>query len=199
MPQLLSYTHPELYDPLKDPSLAPGEHGKVFFRWVSGYYAHGDTLETLAQRDALSDPRPSIENMSPDDLIQNIYEEGAQPDHMDSILARSCSKQGTFERLREAALFPSQATASDREWGEIEFRFTWCDRAVWLLVWSAWAFKADVAKNAKEAKDSDSEKKQMRKTSMVCIRGANHFVSDCMTCDHGYTPDRVLTAVGTLG
>ena len=147
----------------------------MFLRWVSGYYAHGDTVETLAQRDALSEPRPSIENMSPEDLIQNVYEEGAKPDHMDLLLVRIGNKQGTFERLRAAALFPSQATASDREWGEIEFRFIWCDHAVWSLVWSAWTFKAEMAEKAKEGKDS--EKKRMRKSSMVCIRGANHFVS----------------------
>lgn len=174
MPQLLCYHPPDLYDPLKDPSVAPGEHGKWFLRWISGYYAHGDTLEALAQRDALSEPRPSIENMSPADLIQNIYEEGTQPDHMDLLLARRGYKQGTFERLRVAALFPSQATVSDRQWGEIEFRFVWCDRAVWLLVWSAWAFKAEIGEEAKEGKDSE---KRMRKCSMACIRGANHFVS----------------------
>lgn len=182
MPQLLCYHPPGLYDPLKDPSVAPGEHGKVFLRWVSGYYAHGDTLETLVQRDALSEPLPSIENMSPEDLIQNVYEEGAQPDHMDLLLARSGNRQGTFERLRAAALFPSQDTASDREWGEIEFRFVWCDRAVWLLVWSAWEFKAEIAEKAR-----DSERR-MRKCSMACIRGANHFA-------HWDEPERTLSVL----
>ena len=178
MPLLLSYPHPDLYDPVRDPSLAPEEQGKAFLRWVSGYYAHGDTLETLAQRDTLSDPRPSIENMSPDDLIQNLYAEGARPDHMDLIVLQSGHQQGTFERNRVAALSPSQATASDREWGEIEFKFIWGERSAWLFVWGAWEFKADMAKNAKEGKDS--EKKQTRKTSMVCIPGGNHFVSACM-------------------
>jgi len=186
VPLLLSYHHPDLYDPVRDPTLAPGEHGKVFLRWVSGYYAHGDTLETLAQRDTLPDPRPSIENMSPDDLVQNLYAEAAQPDHMDLILLQSSYKHGTWERIRVAALFPSQATASDREWGEIEFRFIWCDRSAWLFIWGAWEFKADVAKNAKEGKGS--EKKQMRKTSTVCIRGGNHFA-------HWDDPERTLSVL----
>lgn len=156
---------------MTDPSVAPGEHGKVFLRWISGYYAHGDTLETLAQRDALSEPCPSIENMSPEDLNHNVYEEGAQHDHMDLLFMRSGAKQGAFERLRLAALFPSHDSARDREWGEVELRFVWCDRAVWLLVWCAWQFKAEIAKYAR-----DSEEKRMRKCSMACIRGANHFV-----------------------
>jgi pimeloyl-ACP methyl ester carboxylesterase len=195
VPQLLCYHPPGLYDPLKDPSVAPGEHGKVFLTWVSGYYAHGDTLETLAQRDALLEPRPSIENMSPEDLTQNVYEEGAQPDHMDLLLVRSGYRQGTFERLHKAMLFPSQDTASDREWGEIELRFVWCDRAVWLLVWSAWEFKAEIAEKA-----GDSEKR-MRKCLMACIRGANHFVGNSLGLA---IMDTLLTrfylsAVGALG
>jgi len=185
MPQLLCYQPPKLYDPLRDPSVAPGEHGKVFLRWISGYYAHGDTVEMLEQRDALPERRPSVENMSPEDLIQNVYAEGTQPEHMDLLLVRSGVKQGTFERIREAALFPSQDTENDREWGEIELRFVWCDRAAWLLVWSAWAFKAEMAENIKEAKDS---KKRMRKTSMVCIRGANHFA-------HWDEPERTLSVL----
>ena len=87
--------------------------------WVSRYYAHGDMLETLAQRDALSEPRPSVENMSLEDLLQNVYGEAAQPDGMDLLLVYSSSKQGTFDRLHEATLFPSQGTASDKEWGNL--------------------------------------------------------------------------------
>ncbi|KAN0131574.1 alpha/beta-hydrolase [Lactarius tabidus] len=169
VPQLLCYHPPGLYDLLKDPSVAPGEHGKVFLTWVSGYYAHGDTLETLAQCDTLLEPHLSIENMLPEDLTQNVYEEGAQPDHMDLLLVHSGYRQGTFERLHKAVLFPSQDTASNREWGEIELRYVWCDCAVWLLIWSAWEFKAKIAKKA-----GDSEK-QMRKCLMACICGANHL------------------------
>jgi len=173
--KLLGYHPPELYSPLSDPSVPSGERGKAFHTWISGYYAHGDTLETLGQRDALLEPRPSIENMSPDDLVQNVYGEAARPDGMDLLLLYSGSKQGTFDRLHEAAFFPSQATASDREWSEIEFRFVWCDRTVWEVVWGAWAFKAEMAEIAKEGKDS--ENKQMRKSSMVRMHRANHFVS----------------------
>ena len=164
----------------------------MFLRWLSGYYAHGDTLETLAQRDALSEPRPSIENMSPEDLKQNVYEEGTQPDHRDILLMRSGAKQGALERLRAAALFPSHETARDREWGEIELRFVWCDRAVWLLVWSAWQFKAEIAE------DAGDSKKKMRKCSTSCIRGANHFVGVSLALQ-SWIMIRVLSDVGTLG
>lgn len=179
VPQVLGYHPPGLYDPLRDPSVAPGEHGKVFAKWVSGYYAHGDTLETLAQRDALSEPRPSVENMSPEELMQNVYGEAARPDGMDILLAYCCSRQGTFDRLHEAALFPSQATANEREWGEIELRFVWCDHSIWLIVWGARAFKAEMV---------DSEKKRMRKSSMVRMHGANHFA-------HWDEPERTLAVL----
>jgi hypothetical protein len=105
----------------------------------------------------LSEPRPSIENMSPEDLTRNVYEEGAQPDHMDMLLARSDYRQGAFERLHKAALSPSQDTASEREWGEIEFRFVWCDRAAWLLVWSAWEFKAEITEKARLGEEADEK------------------------------------------
>ncbi|KAI9449327.1 alpha/beta-hydrolase [Lactarius psammicola] len=182
VPHLLGYYAPERYDPLRDPSVSPRGHVKAFLRWVSGYYAHGDTLETLAPYDALLEPHPSIENMSPEDLMQNVYEEAAQPDGMDMLLMYSCIKQGTPDRLHEAALFPSQAT----EWGEVEFRFVWCDRTIWVVVWGAWAFEAEMTENAKEGKDS--EKKRMRKCSMVRMRGANHFA-------HWDEPERTLTVL----
>ncbi len=73
----------------------------------------------LARRDALSEPRPSVENMSPEDLLQNVYGKAAQPDGMDLLLVYSGSKQGTFDRLHEAALFPSRGTESDKEWDDL--------------------------------------------------------------------------------
>ncbi|KAH9059876.1 alpha/beta-hydrolase [Lactarius vividus] len=185
VPQLLGYHPPELYNAPRDPSVAPGEHGKVFLTSVSGYFAHGNTPETLA-RDALSEPRPSIENMSPEDFLQNVYDEAAQPDSMDLLLASNGVKQGTFDRLHDAALFPSNATASDREWGEIEFRFVWCDRTIGLIVWGAWAFMAEMAESAKEGKNS--VKKRMRKCSVVRMHGANHFA-------HWDEPERTLTVL----
>ena len=36
--------------------------------WVTSYYAHGDTLETLSIRDALTEPGPTDVRMSPEDL-----------------------------------------------------------------------------------------------------------------------------------
>ncbi|KAH9013654.1 alpha/beta-hydrolase [Lactarius pseudohatsudake] len=182
MPQLLGYHPPERYNLPSNPSVAPGEHGKVFLTSVSGYFAHGDTPETLTH-DALSEPGPSIENMSPEDLLQNLYEEAAKPDSLDFLLIYSGIKQGTFDRLHDAALFPSHATASDREWGDIEFRVVWCDRTIGLIVWGAWAFEAEMAESAKEGKDS--VKKRMRKCSIVRMHGANHFA-------HWDEPERTL-------
>ncbi|KAI9436612.1 alpha/beta-hydrolase [Lactarius indigo] len=184
-PHLLGYHPPAMYDPLSDPSVASGEHTKVFLTWVTGYFSHGDTLETLA-RNVLSEPRSSIENMSPEDLLQNVYEEGAKPDNMDLLMIYNGVKQGTFDRLHDAALFPINATASDKEWGDIEFRFVWCDRTIGLIVWGAWAFKAEMAESAKQGKDS--VKKRMRKSSVVRMHGANHFA-------HWDEPERALTVL----
>ncbi|KAH9015753.1 alpha/beta-hydrolase [Lactarius deliciosus] len=164
---------PNRYNVPSDPSVTPGERGKVFLTSVSGYFAHGDTPETLTH-DTLSEPGPSIENMP------------VKPDSMDMLLTYSGVKQGTFDRLHDAALFPSHATVSDREWGDIEFRVVWCDCTIALIVWGAWAFRAEMTEPAKDGKDS--VKKRMRKCSMVRMHGANHFA-------HWDEPERTLTVL----
>lgn len=160
------------YFPLNDPSIPPEEATKVFSLWITGYYAHGDTPETLSTRNALNEPTPTATRMLPEDLASTFHEAPTLPDGVDSVILQSGPKSGAFSRLREAALFAPQG--SEIAWPNVEFRYVWCDQSVWMMPWGAWSFRAEMEQARRDGK-------LIRTHSIVRMRGANHCVSVAFT------------------
>ncbi|KAI0260307.1 alpha/beta-hydrolase [Gloeopeniophorella convolvens] len=160
---LIGYPIPfDGYNPLRITD--PVQMATAFATWVSSYFSHGDTLDTLSPRDPVLVPRRSILDMSPEEIKRNIYAQPAYPEGADALLMSNGVQHGLWARLRAATLFPPGSSA----WDDIELRYIWCDRSVWLTVVSGWAFEAEVA----EARASG---KRARNHSIVRLHGANHF------------------------
>jgi hypothetical protein len=112
--------------------------------------------------------------MSPEDLALSFYEPPTlMPEGSDTVILQSGFASGVFSRLREAALFaPQNAVVA---WSDVEFRYVWCDRSVWMMPWGIWAFRA-------ETEQANKDGKYVRTHSVVRMRGANHCVSIPFTC-----------------
>lgn len=174
----LGYPFPDgYYFQLNDPSIPPEGATKAFSLWVTGYYAHGDTPETLSTRNAIDEPTPTATRMSPEDLALSFYEPPTlMPEGSDTVILQSGFASGVFSRLREAALFaPQNAVVA---WSDVEFRYVWCDRSVWMMPWGIWAFRA-------ETEQANKDGKYVRTHSVVRMRGANH-------CAHWDEPEKTL-------
>ena len=165
----MGYPYPEgYYVPLNDTSIPPEELTKFFGLWITGYYAHGDTPETLSTRHALDEPTPTVTRMSPEDLAPSFHEPPTLLDGPDSVILQSDIANGVFSRLREAALFASHN--AEVTWPKVEFRYVWCDHSAWVMPWGAWTFRAEMEQARKDGK-------HIRTHSVVRLRGANHCVS----------------------
>ncbi|KAH9165922.1 alpha/beta-hydrolase [Lactarius sanguifluus] len=173
----MGYPFPDgYYTPLNDPSISPEKAMEIFPLWITGYYTHGDTLETLSLRDALDEPSPTITRMSHEDLASTFHEPPTLLDGTDTVIQKGGVDRGAFSRLREVALFAPQNT--EIAWPNVEFRYVWCDRSVWLMPWGIWSFRVEIEQARKDGK-------RIRKHSVVRMRGANH-------CAHWDEPERTL-------
>jgi hypothetical protein len=164
----MGYPLPDGYSlPLNDPSISPEEAMRIFVLWITSYYAHGDTLETLSVHDALNEPSPTAARMSPRDVALVFHQPPTLHNGTDMLILRSGILRGVFSRLREAALFARQN--ADVAWPNVEFRHVWCDHSVWMMPWGAWSFRAEMEQARKDGK-------RIRTHSVVRMRGANHCV-----------------------
>jgi len=173
----MGYPSPDgFYFPLNDPSIPPEDATKIFSLWLTGYYAHGDTPETLSTRDALDEPTPTAMRMSPEDIALVFHEPPTLPNGADAVLLQSGLKSGVFSHLREAALFAPQN--AELAWPNVELRYVWCDQSVWLMPWGARSFRVEMEQAGKDGK-------RIRAHSVVRMRGANH-------CAHWDKPEKTL-------
>ncbi|KAF8265648.1 alpha/beta-hydrolase [Lactarius quietus] len=176
----MGYPSPDGYfSPLDDPSIPPEDALKIFPLWITGYYSHGDTLETLSVRNALDEPAPTATRMSPEDVAFLVHDPPTLPDGADAIILRSDLDSGVFSRLREGALFAPQY--AEVGWPNVEFRYVWCDSSVWMMPWGVWSFRSEIEQARKDGK-------RIRDHSVVRMRGANH-------CAHWDEPEKTLKAL----
>ncbi|KAL5522412.1 hypothetical protein ACEPAG_8428 [Sanghuangporus baumii] len=182
----LGYPPPaKFYNPLSEPSLAAGEGVKLFPSWVSGYYLHGNSSAELEHRNALPEPRPTIETMSKEDIEAALFPPPANPGGSDQILMDTGIRCGLYAALRKAALFPPASSLSNSKlesyWASVTLRYVWCDRSVWEMSWGTWALQSEL-ENAKNVGIYS------RKIQFVKLDGANHFA-------HWDQPERALWAI----
>ncbi|KAI0668266.1 hypothetical protein C8Q78DRAFT_980478 [Trametes maxima] len=159
------------YHPLFDPEIPPEDRGRAFSNWVSGYYNHGDTFETLQKKTPLQDPPPTLSVLTPEEVARTQCLPPGAPGGSDALLLEIGLKVGVFAALKDSALYlPGRNQDSKRgdAWPNVEVRHVSCERSVWELPVGTWALK-------KELETAKQNGKPLRIVKMVLIRGANHF------------------------
>ncbi|KAI0821753.1 hypothetical protein BC628DRAFT_1412722 [Trametes gibbosa] len=168
--RLLGYPPPATggYHPLFDPELLPENRDQEFSDWVSGYYDHGDTFETLEQKTPLRSPPPTISTLTSEEVAEALYLPPGSPGGSDDALLKSGIRLDMFKKLKERALYLRDGPLLDDAWPNVEVRYVSCGRSVWELAWCTWALRH-------ELQVAKQEGLPMRKVGMAHIREANHF------------------------
>ncbi|KAI0635826.1 hypothetical protein C8Q77DRAFT_1099815 [Trametes polyzona] len=120
VPLGLPWPERRLYSPIFDDTIPPEERMRVFLGWISGYFKHGDTLETLEAKTPLQIPQPTASTFSTEEMEQFIHIPPGEPGGSDQILFEMGAKLGLFVTLRERALYLSR-TEGDT-WRDVEVR-----------------------------------------------------------------------------
>ncbi|KAI0641980.1 hypothetical protein C8Q79DRAFT_929513 [Trametes meyenii] len=171
---LLGYRLPEddPYNPFFDTSLTYEERGSVFTNWVTSYFAHDDIPDKLERRSAI---RTTLSTMTGSDFAATVHIPPGAPGGSDWALLHGCVSLGICETLRKGALSlsedgrkPDGTAVIGDEWRRVEVRYVWGDHSIWEVPYGAHALRLEIA-NAKR------DGRQIRSTTTLCIRGANHF------------------------
>lgn len=167
----LGYPVPEdKYHPLEDESIPPQDRPMAFSKWVSGYYTHGNSPADLERRRPLDDPPPTILGMTMEEVQSCFHEKPAGPGGSDALLLVGGIATGLNTALRKSAFFPEDSEGKGDDWADIELRYLWCDRSVYEMPWGTWALRSELDEAKKKGL-------RMRNVTIVCLPGANHFVS----------------------
>ncbi|KAH9940404.1 uncharacterized protein BXZ73DRAFT_98840 [Epithele typhae] len=153
---------PDPYDPFLDPDTFEGSIADLL-DWVSGYWTHGSSIDTLARRTPAED-RPPTARTLPGDLV---HQPPGAPGGSDQVLVAEGIRVDVFRALWEGALVLPAAEGARRRWGALEVRAVWCDRSTWEIVHAAWAVRGLATEPPVAA--------GRRRVGTVRIRGANHF------------------------
>jgi hypothetical protein len=154
------------YHPFEDQSLTPGEANELFALWVTGYYQHGTTADQFEHRTALKDPPPTIATMQQEDIATALHVIPDMTKFTDGIILSGWQKQNLGESLRTRLMYPSDMNSS---WANIQLKYIWCDMSVWEMPWGA-------LKLEEELEGAKTAGKPFRTTSVLRMRGSNHFV-----------------------
>ncbi|KAI0358230.1 hypothetical protein OH77DRAFT_1518926 [Trametes cingulata] len=164
---LLGYPFPEKdwYDPLHDTSLSYEERGQAFTKWITAYFAHGETLDEFKQRTPLRDPPSTIAAMTKEEFETTVHVPPGLPHGSDWSVLYGCFQLGVYDNLRKGALY---LTNAENEWSHVEVRYVWGDHSVWEVPYAAQLLREEVA----EAKKCG---KPIRNVTTLRVKGANHF------------------------
>ncbi|KAI0350957.1 hypothetical protein OH77DRAFT_1412060 [Trametes cingulata] len=157
------------YNPLFDPEIPEAERERAFTNWVSGYYVHGDTPDTLERKTPLREPPPTLSTLTPEEVGRMLYLPPGAPGGSDAILVEMGIKLGLFESMREGALYMRRGEDTGDGWKDVEVRYVSCERSVWEMPWGTLLLK-------KELEEAKAKGLPVRSVKMVFVKGANHFV-----------------------
>ncbi|KAI0635829.1 hypothetical protein C8Q77DRAFT_1099826 [Trametes polyzona] len=165
--QVMGYptTEKGLYNPLFEKDIPPEERESVFAKWVSGYFEHGDTPETLALKTPLREPTPTLTRLTPADIARTLYLPAAGAEAPDSALLYRGIELGSWVSLREAAL----AERAGNGWDAVEVRNVTCERSPCDCLWAMMCLR-------REVDEARAKGLPVRDVHFVLIKGANHFV-----------------------
>lgn len=174
------------YHPLEDESIPPAERPLAFSKWVTGFFTHGSTPETLERRNPVANPPPTILTLTPEELSSSFLPQPAGPGGSDLLQLNGGISSGLNKVMKDKAIYftgPEGDEDQDDRWQDVELRYLWCDRSVYEMPWGTWAFR-------KEIEEAEKKGLKMRKITIVCLEGANHFA-------HWGEPERLLRALLT--
>ncbi|KAL5531023.1 hypothetical protein ACEPAG_3899 [Sanghuangporus baumii] len=182
----LGYAPPEtFYNPLAELSESPEQVLRKFQAYVSGYYSHGELPRGLELRNPASQPRPTFETMSSDEIESSMYPSPALPGRSDTLLFEAGIQHGLFRELKDEVLYRCTSTTSIDDvldaWNNVKVRYIWCDHSPWEVPWGVWSMQAEL-----EAAKTLG-KPVIRQIEFVRVEGANHFA-------HWDQPERALRA-----
>ncbi|OSD03908.1 hypothetical protein PYCCODRAFT_157874 [Trametes coccinea BRFM310] len=202
--RLLGYPYPahDPYNPFADDSLTYEERERVFTTWITSYYAHGDTVDTLERRKPLDAPPPTIASISPEELPTMLHVPPGMPGGSDWALLYGGVKYDIFTGLRKGTIFLAPepeiaagvggtdasargSAARGDAWADVEVRYVWGECSVWEMPYAAMMLRQEL----EDARRTGSGLRQprIRPVSILRVEGANHFA-------HWDCPDRVLDA-----
>ncbi|EKM50240.1 uncharacterized protein PHACADRAFT_264862 [Phanerochaete carnosa HHB-10118-sp] len=162
-PALLYGVDPDvgMLTPLNDPTIPDGDKGAAIGGWVSGYYtavpdiAHITPENLRARRE---ERPPALHMMAPDE-----YERIVEPDN----LLRSCAAMLQVPQSVRTSHFRRTFLEADTVLPDVKVVALWCDRSVWMLVWSA-----KVLHELLQEQSGLGQRK--RNASLIKIGNANH-------------------------
>ena len=155
--------------------MPPEDRIELFHQWATKYFDHGLPIaaETLVYR-ASPDSPSTLSNMSPAERAESTSDALGMPGGTDTLASKLCIATGMYQLLRTAAFYPDDKDVSS--WREVEARVVWCDKSVWMTPWSARGVQEEI-------EESRRLRRSMRTVSLVCIKGANHFVRPLASSD----------------
>ncbi|KAH9933990.1 uncharacterized protein BXZ73DRAFT_77100 [Epithele typhae] len=140
----------------------------LFARWVTGYFAHGPTLDGYERRTPLARPAPTIATISAADLAAVCHAPAGDPaTGADVHLFGAAVAAGVFRTVWERALAVGPRPAGG--WGAaVGVRLVLCTRSAWEMPYAVDCVVRDV-----EA--ARAEGRPVRDVEVVRVDG-NHFV-----------------------
>ncbi|OJT14443.1 hypothetical protein TRAPUB_9021 [Trametes pubescens] len=172
-PPYLAFGYPPLdkqYNPLFDAEIQLGDREKAFTSWVSGYYVHGDTPETLELKTPLQSPSPTLSTLTPEEIGHTLCLPPGGPGGSDAMLLDLGLKLGLFSSLREGGLYMPMERSPRDAWDSVEVRYISCERSVWEMPWGTSLLK-------KEIEQAQAQGLPMRTIRFVFVKKANHFAT----------------------
>ncbi|KAA1472012.1 hypothetical protein DENSPDRAFT_777531 [Dentipellis sp. KUC8613] len=143
---VLGYSPPSVsYHPMTDPSLSALERLQAFAAWVSGYFNHGRSGNSLELKQPLLDPQPTILSMSDAEQQSCLHLGPGAPGGSDLMLMTEGARHGVFALLKEDALYLKPELGNDGDpVEELEVVYLWCDQSVWEMPWGARALQSEL-------------------------------------------------------
>ncbi len=174
-----------MQQPALEVSLPEEQRAAAFDAWISGYYAHGGTLDSLGET-PLADPPSTISTLSGEEKAAMTY---PRPDVTDFDLRTMDvgNRTGLIASLREGSLYLQGKGRLGGEvacangvlgtgngpdgWRDLEVRVVWCEKSVMEVAYGMMLLEWELA-------DARRKGAWIRNVSVVRVKEGNHFVRD---------------------
>jgi hypothetical protein len=116
-----------------------------------------------------TDVRPTLEQLTPEQTQSCFSADVASPGGSDFMMLDLGIKTGLNDDMRVKALDLPDGVGNSA-WANIPLRYLWCSRSGYEIPWGMKCL-------SKEVNEAKASSRRLRSISIVCLPGANHFVS----------------------
>ncbi|TBU24601.1 Alpha/Beta hydrolase protein [Dichomitus squalens] len=161
----------DMYTRAFDPRLSLEERAASYDMWdralaISGYYPHGDTLDTIALK-PLEHPFPTLSTLSAEERAKMTFKTDG---NLDSRITLTGIQTGHFANVRERALLvPGDEDVVGDSWCNVEARFVWGGKSLPEVSHAMLTLRTEV----EAAKEKGL---LLRNVKLVIVKEGNHFV-----------------------